>query len=175
MSLPDLSGATANLRAFELEALPYLPDIYRTARRAVGDSTGAEDVTQEVFLQAWKTFHRFQPGTNCKAWLMTILFYACHEHRRQLRRHQAFDWRPEYDDLIATPPTQPSCLNAVLQRGLRTLPGPYRAVLILAEVYQYSYREIAAMLRIPVGTVMSRLSRAKKQLRSRFSEMREAA
>src|SRR5215471_17506254 len=66
---------------FEVEALPHLNDIFRTATRILGDKARAEDVAQEVYLQAWKSFHRFEPGTNCRAWLFKILFHCVNHHR----------------------------------------------------------------------------------------------
>jgi RNA polymerase sigma-70 factor (ECF subfamily) len=68
---------------FETEALPHLNDIFRTATRILGDKARAEDVAQEVYLQAWKSFHRFEPGTNCRAWLFKILFHCVNHHRRK--------------------------------------------------------------------------------------------
>ena len=155
-----------DLSAFEASALPYFRDVYRTARYVTGHSAGAEDLTQDVFLQAWKSFHRFEPGTNCKAWLMTILFYMCQHHRRQMRRSKVVSWAPQHDDLCAIPPAQLSArMDQPLVQALHALPAPYRSVLVLAEVYEYSYSEIAVIMRVPIGTVMSRLSRGKKRLR----------
>src|SRR5215475_1657290 len=68
---------------FEAEALPHLNDIFRTAARILGHSQRAEDVAQEVFLQAWKSFDRFEPGTNCRAWLFKILFHCVNHERRK--------------------------------------------------------------------------------------------
>src|SRR5882724_5513282 len=68
---------------FEAEAMPHLNDIFRTASRMLGDRARAEDVVQEVFLQAWKSFARFQSGTNCRAWLYKILFHCVNHHRRK--------------------------------------------------------------------------------------------
>src|SRR5579884_2310098 len=68
---------------FESEAMPHLNDIFRTASRLLGDKARAEDVAQEVYLQAWKSFDRFEPGTNCRAWLFKILFHCVNHHRRK--------------------------------------------------------------------------------------------
>jgi RNA polymerase sigma-70 factor (ECF subfamily) len=68
---------------FEAEAMPHLKDIYRTATRMLGERSRAEDVAQEVYLQAWKSFERFEPGTNCRAWLYKILFHCVNHHRRK--------------------------------------------------------------------------------------------
>src|SRR5258708_27476823 len=68
---------------FESEAMPHLNDIFRTAFRILGDRARAEDVVQEVFLHAWKSFQRFEAGTNCRAWLFKILFHCVHHHPRK--------------------------------------------------------------------------------------------
>src|SRR6266853_127194 len=68
---------------FELEAMPHMADIFRTASRILGDRGRAEDVAQEVYLQAWKSFERFESGTNCRAWLFKILFHCVNHHRRK--------------------------------------------------------------------------------------------
>jgi RNA polymerase sigma-70 factor (ECF subfamily) len=68
---------------FEAATLPHLNDIYRTAARMLGGGTGADDVVQDVYLQAWKSFDRFQLGTNCRAWLFKILFHTVHHYRRK--------------------------------------------------------------------------------------------
>src|SRR5271169_3742243 len=76
---PDRSASAR----FEAEAMPHLNDIFRTATRILGDRARGEDVAQEVFLQAWKSFLRFEPGTNCRAWLFKILFHCANHHRRK--------------------------------------------------------------------------------------------
>src|SRR5258708_29426680 len=75
--------AASSSERFEAEAMPHLNDIFRTANRMVGDRQRAEDVAQEVFLQAWKSFDRFEAGTNCRAWLYKILFHCVQHHRRK--------------------------------------------------------------------------------------------
>src|SRR5436190_5961281 len=93
----EISGATATRmfpviaasappaaeERFAAEAMPHLNDLFRTASRVVGERGNAEDVVQEVFLQAWKSFDRFEPGTNCRAWLYKILFHCASHHRRK--------------------------------------------------------------------------------------------
>jgi len=73
---------------FEAAAMPFMPDIYRTATRLLGTGTGADDVVQDVFLQAWKSFGQFEPGTNCRAWLFKILFNTLHHYRRKWMHHR---------------------------------------------------------------------------------------
>src|SRR5713226_9266767 len=88
--LPHATNAWVTERSaterFEAEALPHLNDIFRTATRVLGDRGRAEDIAQEVFLQAWKSFGRFEPGTNCRAWLFKILFHCIGHHRRKWYR-----------------------------------------------------------------------------------------
>lgn len=84
-SLPETSSHIV-FEDFEAAALPHVNDLFRTARRVIGSQTEAEDVVQETFLQAWKSFHRYEPGTNCRAWLFKILFHVISHHRRKLFR-----------------------------------------------------------------------------------------
>src|SRR6266545_1070453 len=94
------------LEEFESAALPHLDHLYRTAARVLGNATEAEDVAQETYLQAWKSFHRFTPGTNCRAWLFRILFHVVHHHRRKwysLRLHKE-DETPLEENLVYEPP-----------------------------------------------------------------------
>lgn len=79
-------GRTVEIEEFENAALPHLDCLFRTAARLVGNRTEAEDLIQEVYLQAWKSFHRFEPGTNCRAWLYKILFHRLHHDSRFLKR-----------------------------------------------------------------------------------------
>src|SRR5215475_7605067 len=76
---------------FESVALPHLNDLYRAARRIIGDQAEAEDAVQETYLQAWKSFHRFEAGTNCRAWLFKILFHVIQHHRRKRFRFRFVD------------------------------------------------------------------------------------
>src|SRR5438270_13515105 len=109
LSKEDTSTATQNVidrEAFEAEAMPHLNDIHRTAIRILGDPARGDDVTQEVFLQAWKSFHRFEPGTNCRAWLFKILFHCIHHHRRKWFRFPQLKENEEFlaDNLVAATP-----------------------------------------------------------------------
>lgn len=171
---------------FETVALPHLNDLYRTARRLIGNTTEAEDIVQETYLQAWKSFHRFQTGTNIRAWLFKILFHVTAHHRRKLFRLPQADVTDEM--LAETVAFQPSPSQELrdqeLLKALQKVPQFYRAVLLLADVQEFSYKEISDILNIPLGTVMSRLSRGRKSLREalpktspaiRFNPTRQAA
>ena len=144
---------------FETVALPHLRDLYRTAARLLGDNAKAEGVVQETYLQALKSFARFDPGTNCRAWLFKILVNTVHHHRRnwfKLRRAAPVPERPAQQEIL---------------RALDRLPPDYRAAALLADVEEFCYKEIAGMLEVPIGTVMSRLSRGRKLLREQLSEL----
>jgi RNA polymerase sigma-70 factor, ECF subfamily len=152
---------------FETAALPHLPDLFRTAARLTGDRGRAEDVVQEVYLQAWKSFHRFTPGTNCRAWLFKILMNILHHDRRKwfsLRSMQPAGKDVE-NTLMYAPPVPEKLTDQEILSALDRVPTEFRAVILLADVEEFSYKEIAQVLQIPVGTVMSRLSRGRRLLR----------
>ena len=90
---------------FEQEAMPHMADIFRTATRVLGDRQRAEDVTQEVFLQGWKSFERFESGTNCRAWLYKILFHCVNHHRRKWYRFPLLKEAEEFMEANLTAPT----------------------------------------------------------------------
>jgi RNA polymerase sigma-70 factor (ECF subfamily) len=157
---------------FARTALIHVPDVYRVARRLCGDADVAGDLTQETFLQAWQSFHRFELGTNCRAWLYRILLHVwSHERRRRTREPILFDsdaaelGTPFYDPPVPDNLTAPEVLEA-----LDRLPPAHRNIVILADVEDLSYREIAEILEIPIGTVMSRLSRARRVLRQDLAD-----
>jgi RNA polymerase sigma-70 factor (ECF subfamily) len=156
---------------FEKAALPHLSELYRTAARLLGDGAKAEDVVQETYLQAWKSFARFEPGTNCRAWLFKILVNTIHHHRRSwfhLRRVRDSEEILEKTAVGAAPIPERLAQGEIL-RALDGLPPDYRAAVVLADVQEFSYKEIAELLDVPIGTVMSRLSRGRKLLRERLS------
>ena len=156
---------------FEKAALPHLNELYRTAARLLGDGATAEDVVQETYLQAWKSFARFEPGTNCRAWLFKILVNTIHHYRRgwfNLRRVKESEEILEQTAACAAPAPERIAQEEIL-RALGRLPPDYRAAVLLADVEEFSYKEIAALLDVPIGTVMSRLSRGRKLLREQLS------
>jgi RNA polymerase sigma-70 factor (ECF subfamily) len=152
----------AKAQEFEAAALPHLNDLFRTATRLVGSSTEAEDIVQETYLLAWKSFDRFEPGTNCRAWLFTIMFNAVHHYRRSW-----FDRRVTGETAEVLEET----LSSDVLSALKGIPPEFRAVVLLADVQEFSYKEIAQILRVPMGTVMSRLSRGRALLRATLSDV----
>ncbi len=156
---------------FEAAALPHLGDIYRTATRLLADSTRAEDVVQDVYLQAWKSFDKFEPGTNCRAWLYKILFNTMHHYRRKWLNSRMVK---ESEDLLEQtvawmPPVAEQLTDEEVLAALDQVPQDYRAVVLLVDVEEFAYKDAAAILNVPVGTVMSRLSRGRRLLRERLA------
>jgi len=164
-------------REFEETALVHLDILYRSALRFTHNRAEAEDLVQETCLRAFRGFHRFNPGTNCRAWLLTILR---NEFLKRLKRggHEVLDSDPGDYQTDATSITDEGrqgghpdeeLLQAVLHgdvdRALKALPLVNREVVVLADLEGCSYKEIAQIVDCPIGTVMSRLSRGRAQLR----------
>jgi RNA polymerase sigma-70 factor (ECF subfamily) len=156
---------------FESVALPYLDSLFHTATRLTGNQAEAEDLVQEVYMQAWKSFHCFEPGTNCRAWLFKILSNKAKHYHRKRFKFRFVDESEKFLDALAYVPPVPELLsNEEVLASLEKVPCFYRAVVVLADVEEFSYKEIADILSIPVGTVMSRLSRGRKLLRIELSK-----
>lgn len=162
---------------FETIAMPFMNDLYRTARRTLSCAVAAEDVVQEVYLQAWKSFHRFEPGTNCRAWLFKIMFHVINHHWRKNNRLVTVSEEEEYlfDQLVYEPSVPDGLRDEEVLAALDRVPDNFRAVILLADVQEFAYKEIAEMLRIPIGTVMSRLNRGRKMLREHLADHRPMA
>lgn len=152
--------------------MPHFPDLYRTARLLAQDASEGEDLVQDVYLEAWKSFHRFQTGTNCRAWLFKILFHRLHHFRRRwvkASRVEAFESPEDQDNVIAEPPVPQEIRDEDVLKALEKVPVEFREVVLLADVQEFSYKEIAETMKLPLGTVMSRLSRGRKLLRQELA------
>jgi RNA polymerase sigma-70 factor (ECF subfamily) len=163
---------------FEQVALPHLNDLHRTASRVIGDRTVASDLVQETYLQAWKSFDRFTPGTNCRAWLYKILFHVIHHYRRKLYRmspYLAHEDEPSLEErLVFEPPVRQDLSDEDVLAALDRLPAHYREVVLLVDVEELAYKEAAEVLGVPIGTIMSRLSRGRAYLRRNLASYAEA-
>jgi RNA polymerase sigma-70 factor (ECF subfamily) len=164
--------AKVRVEDFEAAAMPHFPALYRTARLLAQNSAEAEDLVQEVYLQAWKSFHRFETGTNCRAWLFKILFHRLHHFRRRwvkAAKVEAFENPEAQDRIIAETPVSQEIRDEDVLEALGRVPIEFREVVLLADVQEFSYKEIAETMKLPLGTVMSRLSRGRKLLRQELA------
>jgi RNA polymerase sigma-70 factor (ECF subfamily) len=165
---------SADLRAwavFEAEALPHVDRLFRLAMWLERDRADAEELVQETMMQALRSFHRFQPGTNCRTWLLQILRHVI-SNRRQARLRSPLVEDP--DDRIAlsapfVPPIEQHLTDEHILDALRRIPEAFQDVIVLCDVEELSYKEIAEALAIPLGTVMSRLHRGRALLRSELT------
>lgn len=159
---------------FETEAMRHLDDLFRTAKRLTRSETDAEDLVQETFMQAWKSFDHYEVGTNCRAWLYKILFNKYDHYRR--KKYTQAKYIQEADDLTFLSAVMPQSLPENLTdreviAALNKLPEHYRAVVLLADVQEFDYKEVAQILEIPIGTVMSRLNRGRAQLKKTLAKV----
>jgi RNA polymerase sigma-70 factor (ECF subfamily) len=170
---PMLFSSKLRAEEFEAAALPHLNDIYRTAARLLSDGTKADDVAQEVFLQAWKSFDKFEAGTNCRAWLFKILFNTLHHYRRKWFNIRMVKESEELIEQTATylPPVPEHITDEDILAALAEVSSDFRAVVLLVDVEEFSYKEVAGILNVPIGTVMSRLSRGRKLPRERLADL----
>jgi RNA polymerase sigma-70 factor (ECF subfamily) len=157
--------------AFETGALGYLDSLYGTALRLTRNEADAQDLVQDTYVKAFRARKQFKPGSNLKAWLFTILHNTFRNRRRDIGRDPVeFD----SDRMELEAPADPAdtaeeqLLRAVLepelQAALDALPEAFREAVWLRDVEEFSYAEIAEMLGIPAGTVMSRISRGRRML-----------
>jgi RNA polymerase sigma-70 factor (ECF subfamily) len=161
---------------FEAVAMPHMNDLYRMASRLLGSRERAEDVLQEVYLQAWKSFHRFEPGTNCRAWLFKILINCVHHYRRKWFQLKVVRESEEALEQSAAPapPVPDRLTDQEILAALDRIPQDYQTVVLLADVEEFAYKEVASILNIPIGTVMSRLSRARRMLREQLADVAQS-
>src|SRR5262249_42743716 len=157
--------------AFESEAMPHSKDLYRAAVRMLQDPDRAADAVADTYLLAWKSFHKYQLGSNCRAWLFQILFNVVRHERRSW-----FKWITGAEtDLASTEITAPEPMpetlaDADILRALDEIPSQFREVVLLVDVEEFSYQEASEILHIPIGTVMSRLNRGRTLLRTSLAE-----
>ncbi len=161
--------STAGLEDFEAAAMPHLAALYRTAKFLVRNPVEAEDLVQDVYLEALKSFHRFEPGTNCKAWLFRILFHRLHHLRRRWLKSSLEETFTDQHAMAAEPPVPQEIKDQDVLAALDKVPLAFREIVLMADVEEFSYKEIAETLKLPVGTVMSRLSRGRRLLREELA------
>jgi RNA polymerase sigma-70 factor (ECF subfamily) len=158
--------------------MPLFDRLYNFAHWLTQDRQEAEDLVQEIYVKALKGFSLFRPGTNFRAWIYQILRNTFLTSRTGLKSTATvpLDMESDQENLPAVSDTPESILlqrsdRQLVQEALGRLPLPYREVLLLCEFEEMSYQEISATLAIPIGTVMSRLSRARRALRQAVQEL----
>ncbi|MCZ7687185.1 MAG: sigma-70 family RNA polymerase sigma factor [Sandaracinaceae bacterium] len=167
---------------FEREALKHLDALYGAALRLTRSASDAEDLVQDSFVKAYRFYDRFEPGTNMKAWLFRILTNTfINKYRRSTRERRVLEGReaePVGEGVMSraamrtlTDPVSEAhrrIITAEIQEALDALPEDYRVMILLADVEELSYKEIATIVGCPIGTVMSRLHRARKRMQRRL-------
>lgn len=167
---------------FEREALKHLDALYGAALRLTRSASDAEDLVQDSFVKAYRFYDRFEPGTNMKAWLFRILTNTfINKYRRSTRERRVLEGReaePVGEGVMSraamrtlTDPVSEAhrrIITAEIQEALDSLPEDYRVMILLADVEELSYKEIATIVGCPIGTVMSRLHRARKKMQRRL-------
>lgn len=166
----------ADWTSFEGEALPYQGDLYRMAKWLVREHDEAEDLVQETFMEALRSFHRFEKGTNCRAWLIKIMYHTLSKRRRSESRLRLISGAEEQiaETAAFEPPTPQAITEEEVLQALKRLPQQFQEVVILSDVEDMTYKEIAEALSIPTGTVMSRLHRGRRLLRAELSAYAQA-
>ncbi len=161
---------SADALSFEAEALTHADALYRTALRATRNPADADDLVQDTYLKALRSSGRFERGTNLRAWLFTILMNTWRNRRRDAGRDPVAAATDLVEDAEAPDTGSPETrllretMAPALQAALDRLPDAFREAVWLRDVEEFTYAEIAAMLDIPIGTVMSRISRGRRQL-----------
>jgi RNA polymerase sigma-70 factor (ECF subfamily) len=181
-----VSGKTLTRAAFEAEALAWIDALYRTALRLTRSPADAEDLVQDTYLKAFRAADSFEPGTNLRAWLFTILHNtARNRFRDRAREALTVDSEQAERALDASVLDRPrtdnpetlllrDTLGPELQAAVDALPDTFRQAVWLRDVEDFTYAEIAGMLDVPIGTVMSRISRGRRMLFERLHGLRPA-
>jgi RNA polymerase sigma-70 factor (ECF subfamily) len=178
------SNKNMNIRErFEKEAFIHLNELYGAGLRLTRNPGDAEDLVQETFMKAFSNFHQFKEGTNCRAWLFRILMNTfINGYRRRVKEREilkkkevglirnelvskvGFEWNSD--------PSKVSSKNALSQQvrdALDSLPEEFRSVVLLADLHEFPYKDIAQIMSTPIGTVMSRLFRGRRMLRKKLA------
>ena len=176
------SAADRTIR-FERDALAFTDQLYAAALRYTKNPEDARDLVQDTYLKAFTSFHQFEEGTNLRAWLYRVLTttfintYRKDQRRPQIAQAELEDWQVAEAQSHTSDLGKSAEVEALeklpdsdIKRALQEIPEEFRMVVYLADVEGFSYKEIAEIVEIPAGTVMSRLSRGRKQLREKLAD-----
>jgi RNA polymerase sigma-70 factor (ECF subfamily) len=173
--------------AFQNEAVPHLDALYGTALRMTKDEQDAEDLVQEAMLKAYRYFDKYENGTNCKAWLFKIMTNTFINRYRKSKKRKEYliddDYRP-LQERAEAPERNPfiddfdqdeenlyfKMFGDEVKSALETMPVDFRMVVLLADLQDFAYKEIAEIMDCPIGTVMSRLYRGRRMLQAKLEE-----
>jgi RNA polymerase sigma-70 factor (ECF subfamily) len=173
----QVRGVMPKAPTFEENFLPHLDAAYNLARWILGTEHDAQDVVQEAFARAWKGFPKFR-GENPRAWLLTIVRNTAYtwikKHASDEEKLVPFDEK-SFSVAIEAAPSELGLdkRNQQLRQALNRLPAEFREVLVLFEIEGWSYKAMATTLEVPLGTVMSRLSRARRRLRAEITQLQD--
>ncbi len=181
-STPANGRALEQRRIFEQEALPHLNALYTAALRLTRDENDALDLLQETTLRAYRFFHLFTPGTNCRAWLLTILHNnfrngwrraarepiatSPEEYERELESGRTRGWETDPESIFTA-----RMIGGEIGVALDALPEDFRTVLLLIDVHELNYNEAAQVMGVPIGTIKSRVSRGRAMMRYTLSRL----
>ena len=179
----EKESAAERTKRFERDALQYMNQLYAAAMRYTKNPEDAQDLVQDTYIKAYNSFHQFEPGTNLKAWLYRVLTTTfINTYRKDQRRPQTSDSELE-DWQIAEASSHTSdqgkstedvvldnLPDSDIKNALAEIPEEFRMAVYLADVEGFSYKEIAEIVGVPAGTVMSRLHRGRKQLREKLTD-----
>ena len=173
-------------RAFQEEAVPHLDALYGTALRMTKDEQDAEDLVQEAMLKAYRYFDKYENGTNCKAWLFKIMtntfinryrkskkrkeYLVDDDYRPLQERAEAPEQHPFVDEIDDEDQMYHKMFGDEVKSALENIPVDFRMVVLLADLQDFAYKEIAEIMDCPIGTVMSRLYRGRRMLQAELAE-----
>ena len=180
MSGPQTESESRQKGSFEDEAIPHMDAVYRFALRLSGGKDSAEDLVQDTYFRAFRAWDQYTPGTRCKSWLFTICRNVFLRQREREQRHDEILAEAAHEDPRALSREAPvfaashdsdpegaffqSIVDEEILEAIDALPGEYRMAVVLSDLEDLSYNEIAEVMEIPVGTVKSRLFRGRRQL-----------